>query len=360
MNGAERVKIRVLLVEDSPVQMQMLSFILEEAGEFEIVGTAADGVEAVERTGELRPDIVLMDCHMPRANGIEATQRIMERFPTPIVIVSASLRADDVHLTFEAIRSGALAVMSKPPAFSAPDHERQKAEMITTLRLMSEVKVVGRRIVKRPDIAIPQKTLAVSPYRMDMLAIAGSTGAPSVIADILTAIAPTLNCPVLIVQHIARGFIAGFGGWLMQKSGLTVTLPADGVPAQPRYVYLAPDDTHMGIDRDGRIRLSASEPEDGFQPSASYLFRSVAQAYGPHAMGVLLTGMGRDGASGLLEMRRAHGLTAVQDEASCVVFGMPREAIRFGAAQHVLAPPHLAALIAANAAPKTDRTAGAR
>jgi two-component system chemotaxis response regulator CheB len=360
MNGAGQPKIRVLLVEDSPVQMQMLSFILEEAGEFEIVGTAADGVEAVEKTGALRPDIVLMDCHMPRANGIEATQRIMERFPTPIVIVSASLQPDDVHLTFEAIRSGALAVMSKPPAFSAPDHDRQKTEMITTLRLMSEVKVVGRRIVKRPEISFAQKTLTVSPHRMDMLAIAGSTGAPSVIADILTVIAPKLNCPVLIVQHIARGFIAGFGGWLMQKSGLTVTLPIDGVEVQPRCVYLAPDDAHMGIDRDGRIRLSASAPEDGFQPSASYLFRSVAKAYGPHAMGVLLTGMGRDGASGLLEMRRAQGLTAVQDEASCVVFGMPREAVRLGAAQHVLAPLHLAALIAANAAPKTDRTVGAR
>lgn len=359
MSG-EQQKIRVLLVEDSPVQMQLLTFILEEAGEFDIVGTAADGVEAVERTGALRPDIVLMDCHMPRANGIEATQRIMERFPTPIVIVSASLQPDDVQLTFEAIKSGALAVMSKPPAFSSPDHERQKAEMLTTLRLMAEVKVVGRRIVKRPELVFTQKAPAVSPYRMDILAIAGSTGAPSVIADILTKAAPALNCPVLIVQHIARGFIAGFGGWLAQKSGLAVTLPMDGAPALPRHVYLAPDDAHMGIDRDGRIRLSNSPPEDGFQPSASHLFRSVAKAYGAHAMGVLLTGMGRDGASGLLDMQNAHGLTAVQDEASCIVFGMPREAIRLGAAQHVLSPANLAALIAANAAPKTGRSAGAK
>jgi two-component system chemotaxis response regulator CheB len=227
--------------------------------------------------------------------------------------------------------------------------------MIQTLRLMSEVKVVGRRIVKKPDMPAIHGAAVAPREKMQLLAIAGSTGAPGVIADILTAVAPQLDCPALVVQHIARGFILGFAAWLTQKTGLTVTLPTDGTPVQPRCVYLAPDDVHMGIGSDGRIQLADSAPEDGFQPSASYLFRSVAQAYGRRSMGILLTGMGRDGASGLLEIRRAGGITAVQDEASCVVFGMPREAIRLDAAQYVLSPQHLAGLIAANASPRKDR-----
>jgi two-component system, chemotaxis family, protein-glutamate methylesterase/glutaminase len=335
--------IRILLVEDSPVQRELLAFILEEAGDFELIATAGNGQEAVEQTERLKPDIVLMDCHMPKMDGIEATRRIMAKCPTPIVIVSASLLPDDVQLTFDAIKSGALAVMSKPAGFSTPEHEQQAKEMVTTLRLMSDVKVVGRRTSLRTPGTPP--LLPRLKQKPRAIAIAGSTGAPGIVSDILAAVGPSLPCPILIVQHMARGFVGGFATWLSQKTKIPVLLGQHGMMAEGGRVYVAPDDVHMGIAVDGRLFLSNEPAEDGFRPSASYLLRSVATAFGPSSVGILLTGMGRDGAAGLAEIRRAGGVTAVQDEASCVVFGMPREAIRLEAAMHVLSPPELAKLI---------------
>jgi two-component system chemotaxis response regulator CheB len=336
--------IRLLIVEDSPVQREVLRYVLEESGAFEIVGTAGDGQEAVEMTEQLRPDIVLMDCHMPKVGGIEATRRIMGRCPTPIVIVSASLQPDDVELTFDAIKSGALAVLAKPIALTSPGNDQAANEMITTLKLMSEVTVVGRRFTAREatltSLQPPQR-----PVRL--IAIGGSTGAPGVVADLLAATGQG-KPPILIVQHMARGFVSGFAGWLAARSGLTVVVAEHAQQCLPGTVYVAPDDAHLGVRRDGRIHLDQEVLEEGFRPSVSHLFRSVAGAYGPDALGILLTGMGRDGASGLLEMHRAGALTAAQDEDSSVVFGMPREAIRLGAAQHVLPPADLAALIKAS------------
>lgn len=347
--------IRILIAEDSAVQRHLLSYLLEEAGGFEIVGTARDGVEAVAQTEALRPDIVLMDCHMPRTDGIEATRLIMERCPTPIVMTSATVTASDAKFIFEAMRSGALAVVAKPIAIDGLNGQRQVAEALRVLRLMSDVKVVGRR-ASRPGS--PSRVPEVSPRREALpiraVAIAGSTGAPGVIADILAGIGPALPAPILIVQHIAKGFVAGFASWLGQKTGVPVHLAEQGMPLTPGAAFVAPDDAQMGVDTALRVRLAADAPEeDGFRPSANYLFRSVAQAFGRNAIGVLLTGMGRDGASGLLQMRQAGGLTAVQDEASCAVFGMPGEAVQLGAAANVLPPSEIAQLIVDCAAVKT-------
>lgn len=340
--------IRILIAEDSAVQRHLLTYLLEEAGGFEVVGTARDGVEAVAQTEALRPDIVLMDCHMPRTDGIEATRLIMERCPTPIVMTSATVTATDAKFIFEAIRSGALAVVAKPIALDSPAGQRQLADALRILRLMSDVKVVGRRAgrpgspVRAPEI-IPRREVSV-PVRA--VAIAGSTGAPGVIADILAGVGPGLPAPILIVQHIAKGFVAGFASWLAQKTGVQVYLAQQGMPLTPGAAFVAPDDAQMGVDSGQRIRLATDAPEeDGFRPAANYLFRSVAQTFGRNAIGVLLTGMGRDGASGLLQMRQAGGLTAVQDEASCAVFGMPGEAVQLGAAMNVLPPTEIAQLI---------------
>jgi two-component system, chemotaxis family, protein-glutamate methylesterase/glutaminase len=337
--------IRILVVEDSPVQREFLLHLLEQAGDFQVVGTARDGLEAVSQTESLRPDILLMDCHMPRLNGIEATQQIMERCPTPIVIVSATLAPEDVKTSFNAIKSGALAVLMKPVLETGPGQPPSGAELLTTLRLMREVKVV-RRWPRLPAAAGAKPFRSLHPARPEIIAIAGSTGAPSVIADMLTAIDPARRPPVLVVQHLAPGFIDGFAMWLTQITGQPVGVARHHAKPEPGHVYVAPDGMHLGVDMERRIVFSREPAEDGFRPSASYLLRSVARAYGKGAVGVLLTGMGRDGASGLLQLRRAGGLTFAQDEETSVVFGMPREAIRMDATCHVMSPARMAAAIA--------------
>jgi two-component system chemotaxis response regulator CheB len=337
MTGAERKRISVLIAEDSPTQREALLAILEEAGEFEVVGTVRDGQEALNSTGRLRPDIVLMDCHMPKANGFEATRMIMQQCPTPIVMVSSTLSQGEIEQTFEAIKSGALAFLVKPGLGESPEDAKSREALKQTLRLMSEVRVVGRRSrPKKERASVPALPPSERPKRI--IAIAGSTGAPGVIADILSAVSPAPAVPVLIVQHMASGFVPGFARWLSSTVGFPVKVAEHGMSPIAGQAYLAPDGHHMGLDRRGRIALSDAPPEEGFRPSANFLFRSVAQSGGASTLGVLLTGMGRDGAAGLLEMRRAGATTIAQDEASCVVFGMPREAIALGAAEYVLPP----------------------
>jgi two-component system chemotaxis response regulator CheB len=336
-------KITVLVVDDSRTQRELLLYLLEEAGSFEIVGTAADGIDAVEKTERLRPDIVLMDCQMPRADGFEATRMIMNRCPTPIIMCSSVLSDDEVSHTFDAIKSGALAFLAKPSA----DREGLALDgraLIQTLRLMSDVKVVGRRTQPaKPRISATARVEKTR--RVDLICLAGSTGAPGIIADILSEIGSKLPAPMLIVQHMAAGFVGGFAKWLSTASGIPVKVAEHGVVPLVGEAYLAPDNRHMGINERGHIVLSDTPPEEGFRPSADYLFRSAARRHGPATIGVLLTGMGRDGAAGLTELRQAGALTIAQDEPTCVVFGMPREAIERGGASLVLPPSGIARII---------------
>lgn len=338
--------IRLLLVEDSAVQREFLSFILEESGDFEIIATAGDGEEAVQQAGALHPDVILMDCHMPKLDGVGATRIIMETVPAPIVLMTASPAESEQEFTFDAIKNGALAVVSKPPAFGTPDFDRVAGQLVRTVRLMSEVKVVRRWPARTATArAQPAAAAPVARHGVHLVALVGSTGAPAVIAEILTAIGPSTRATFLIVQHMSDGFIAGFAGWLAARSGISTQVAQDGIQTQPGTAYVAPDGAQMGIDANGRIALSTEPDDDGFRPSGNYLLRSVARAFGRNAMGVLLTGMGRDGAAGLLELQRAGGLTVAQDEESSVVFGMPGEAVRLGAAGQVLPPEAIARYI---------------
>ncbi|MGA2393824.1 MAG: chemotaxis protein CheB [Candidatus Lustribacter sp.] len=342
--------IRLLLVEDSAVQREFLSFILEESGEFEIIGTAVDGEDGVKQAAALHPDVILMDCNMPKLDGVGATRVIMETTPVPIVLMTASPVESEQKLTFDAIKNGALAMVSKPPAFGSAEHDRVAAQLVRTTRLMSEVKVVRRWPARRPAPAAsvpPTAARSARRRRMHVVALVGSTGAPPVIADILSGAGPLTPATFLIVQHMSEGFIAGFAAWLTARTGITVTVAEDGARTEAGHGYIAPDGLQMGIRPDGRIVLASDEDAEGFRPSGNYLLRSVARSFGADAMGILLTGMGRDGAAGLLDLQRAGGVTAAQNEESSVVFGMPGEAVRLGAAMHVLAPDEIARLITA-------------
>jgi two-component system chemotaxis response regulator CheB len=282
----------------------------------------------------------------------------METHPTPIIIVSGAADATDTAKTFRAIESGALAVLSKPAGVGHPEHQQSTAELVRTVKLMSEVKVVRRWPRYRPaDVVLgtslckefPLQTTQSQPR---IVAIGASTGGPPVLQTILAALPRNFPIPVLIVQHIAAGFTQGLVEWLAQSSSLSVHIPTHGQSVLPGHVYVAPDGLHMAVGADGRVQLKSDEPENGLRPSVACLFRSVAKAYGASAVGVLLTGMGKDGAWELKLMKEQGAVTIAQDQETSVVHGMPGEAIRLGGATYVL-PPEKIRLALASLATRT-------
>lgn len=343
--------IKVLIVEDSPVVREFLVHVLSSDPGIVVVGTAKDGEEALEGVERWKPDVITMDIHMPKLDGFEATRRIMERYPAPIVIVSGSWDRREVAMTFHAIEAGALAAIPRPLGVGHPRHAESAAELISTVKLMSEVKVV-RRWARLPRVqAISRQPRADgtgverAPGRIKLVAVGASTGGPVVLQTILSLLPGVFPVPVLIVQHIAAGFTEGFVEWLTGKSNLPVRVAAQGEVALPGKAYVAPDGVHLKVNVNGTIALTDDQPENGLRPSVSCLFRSVTEVYGQNAAGVLLTGMGKDGAVELKRMKDAGAVTIAQDEESSVVHGMPGEAIHLGAATYVLSPERIAAVL---------------
>jgi two-component system, chemotaxis family, protein-glutamate methylesterase/glutaminase len=344
--------IKVLVVDDSPVIRQYLSEVLSTDAEVRVIATAADGEEALAALQREKPDVITMDIDMPRMNGLEATRRIMESCPLPVVIVSASVRAEEVATSFAALEAGAVAVLEKPPGPGHPDYAASLRQLLATVKGMSEVKVVRRWARLRDEAAVPNsagKAIAAGPPARDefrLVAVGASTGGPQALQAFLSALPCGLAAPVLMVQHIAPGFLHGLADWLNRASPLPVHIAVAGEPLLAGTAYLAPDGFHTGVTPDGRVDLQPCEPENGLRPAVSYLFRSAAAAFGRRCIGVLLTGMGRDGAIELKQLRDRGAMTFAQDQATSVVFGMPAEAIRLSAAAHVLPPQHIAAAVA--------------
>lgn len=336
--------IKVLIADDSPVTRMLLTHLLGNAPGIVVVGVVHDGQEAVDflTRGLQRPDVVLMDIHMPRLDGFDATRRIMETRPLPIVICTATSDPKELATVFRTMEAGAVACVEKPVA---PDHanfESAARNLLETVRLMSEVKVV-RRWPKRVAQGVPT-TITGSFLKLSrIVGIGASTGGPLVLQSILSGLPKEFPAPLLIVQHIARGFAPGLVEWLNETTGVPIHIAAHGALAAPGHAYLAPDDFHLGIGLGGRLMLAREQPEHGLRPAVSYMFRSLAETYGAAAIGVILTGMGKDGAAELKQMRDCGAWTIAQDRASCVVHGMPGEAIRLGGASEVLPGDRIAA-----------------
>jgi two-component system, chemotaxis family, protein-glutamate methylesterase/glutaminase len=343
---AKASPIRAIVVDDSPTAQKLLVTILQRAEGIQVVGVGADGEEAVRLTKRLRPSVVTMDVRMPRMDGLEATRRIMRDTPTPIVVVTADLMQADMNLTFEALRAGALTVVGKPGLADRETCER----VIRTVKLMAAVPVVhhwDRRDWRPPEaleaLHPPAPATRADPSvekdvegQVQMIGIASSTGGPATLAKILGRLPADFSAPILVVQHVTNGFVTGLAEWLDGVTPLHVGLASHGETPQPGNILLAPDDYHVQVNAQGVVELSKGTPYKGLRPSANYLFHSLARAYGHRAIGIVLTGMGDDGVEGLLALRQAGGLTLAQDEQSCVVYGMPREAVTRDAVDQVL------------------------
>lgn len=341
-------KIKVLIVEDSPVSRMVLEEILNGDPRIAVLGTVASGEAAQAFLANSKPDVVLMDIHMPGLDGYETTRLIMESQPLPIVICSATCDTADVANTFHALDAGAVAFVAKPVGPGHQDFVGATAKLLETVTLMSEVRVVKRwpRARGRREA---QALIAGSPAReatqFRVVAIGTSTGGPPALQTILSGLPRNFPVPILIVQHIAAGFLSGLVDWLTQTTGFPARIAEHDERAVPGQAYLAPDGYHMGVTAEGRILLSKQPAENGLRPAVSFLFRSVGAACGRNAMAVLLTGMGKDGADELKALKDLGATTLAQDAESSVIHGMPGEAIRLGAAIHVMPPDRIASAL---------------
>lgn len=337
--------IRVLVVEDSPVVCELLRHILNNDSQLQVIGVAADGEEAVAAAQRLRPDVIVMDIHLPRLDGFTATRRIMESAPTRIVMATATADPKEVAASFRAIEAGALALLAKPTGPGQPDFAASAQELVRTVKLMSEVQVVKRWPRREGAAVAPPAPVAAPPSAIKLVAIGASTGGPLALQALLAGLAQPLPVPILIVQHISDGFVAGFVDWLASSTHYGVRVATANEWPQPGLAYVAPNGHHMRLRFNGSIELTDGPAEYGVCPAVAALFRSVATVYGAASVGILLTGMGRDGALELKAMRAAGALTIAQDRESSVVFGMPGEALQIDAACYALSPDKIAAML---------------
>ena len=343
--------IRVLIAEDSVTDRELLAEILGGDPEIQVVGMAENGARAVELARELRPDLITMDVFMPVLDGLEATKDIMVHTPTPILVVSSALRERGVELSLHAIRAGALMAVEKPGTPGSPDFPERRDRFLALAKSMAQVKVV-RRWADRgapsppPDRGPPDRHSR--PARL--VAIAGSTGGPAALQRVLGDLPGDFPLPIVVVQHIAAGFVTGLAEWLRSSCSLRVKVAEDGETLAARTAYLASDDRHLGVTRERTIEMSRGEPINGFRPSATHLFETAAHAYGTGVAAVVLTGMGSDGVDGLRAVKQAGGRVIAQNEATSVIYGMPREAVAAGVVDVELPineiGPRLTALIA--------------
>lgn len=326
--------IRVLIAEDSPLIAIMMRELLNQDPEIEVVGWAKNGQEAIQFRNSLNPDVITMDLNMPVLGGLQAIEAIASTRPVPILAVSQTIESRDSDIAFEALRNGAADIMGKPSGFGDAGFLKIKEELISRLKVLARIQ--PKRLVKKSWADLPRlKPSKERARREGVVAIGASTGGPPALAIILKTLPQDFQLPIAIVQHIAPGFLSNLAHWLEAQSHLPVKVATNNVPLKSGTVYLAPDNHHLRIGPDNNILLSDGPPLRGHRPSADELMESAAKSYGKRAAGVLLTGMGSDGAEGLKMIRELGGKTIVQDEATSIVFGMPREAILRGAAEIV-------------------------
>lgn len=327
--------IKILIVDDSETETQLLKYIFSQDPNIEIIGYARNGKDAIFLANKLKPDLITMDIQMPVMDGLEAIRYIMSHQPVPIVVISSKLDST-LDLTFSALEAGAVSVIDKPKAITSPNFKESQNRIIDAVRGLAEIQVIKRRFFSK---STKYKTKVAPPSdnasrNYEIVTIGVSVGGPQVLKIILSALPANFPVPIAIVQHMSEGFITGFTKWLDDNTALLVQEAHHLELLNPGTVYFAPDNFHFELDRQNEhlvAKLVKGKAISGFCPSATALFRSAAKISGNKAIGLLLTGMGNDGADGLLELKKAHGHTLIQDKQSSVVFGMAGAAQLLGA-----------------------------
>jgi two-component system chemotaxis response regulator CheB len=351
-------RIKVLIVDDSPVAVVVLKRILAAASdEIEVVGTARHGKEALEMIPRLRPNVICTDLHMPVMNGLEFVKEVMARHPLPILVISVSVCEENTENVFHLLAAGAIDVFPKPLGMQLGQSDKFSSELISKIKVLSGVvpfrkqkkkglstlvhsqDAARRRGVVKPCAdgngdALPR----IEPLsrHLKMIVIGASTGGPQALETIFNELPADFSIPIVCVQHISEGFLVSLVDWLKGRCKLGVSIARDNERPVPGNIYFAPDDRHLKIDRHGAFILNNDPPVEGHKPSITLTMVSLSEYYHGGVLGVLLTGMGRDGANGMLAISQAEGVTIAQDEQSCIVFGMPDQAIRLGAVKYVL------------------------
>jgi two-component system chemotaxis response regulator CheB len=331
--------IRVLLVDDSPLVLHILQRMLSLFPEIQVVGTAADGKEALKLVPILNPDVICTDLYMPVMDGLEFTRAVMDNYPRPILVVSVSVEPGAPNV-FRMLEAGAVDVYPKPRDILSGDMDKLAHELASKIRILAGVHVF-RRQKNAPGAPAaklaPKPTVIPRPQTpVRMVVIGASTGGPQALHAILVHLHAAFPVPIVCIQHIGSNFLSEMVTWLAEVSPLPVRKAAHGETPQMGVVYFAPEDAHLELDDGGRFALSLAAPLDGHRPSVTVTMRSAARCFGAGALGVLLTGMGRDGAEGMVSIAAAGGITIAQDESSSVVYGMPKQAVELGAVQHIL------------------------
>ena len=350
--------IEVAIVDDSAVSRELLAHLLGEDPSIRVAASLRDGRSAIEYLRGLRdkglplPQVMVMDIVMPAMDGFEATREIMSSTPIPIIITSSTLDQSSSEKTFRAMSVGAVAAVQKPPSPASPEYPRKRDELIRLVKSMSKVPVIRRWFKDSGKAIHPGSEECEKKCRekipaggFSVVAVGASTGGPAALQALLSDLTKPFPLPILIVQHIASGFIQAMADWMSSVTGHAISLAVEGEKIQPGRVYLAPDDRHMTLGRDGRLHLLDQASEYGQKPSAGRLFASVAENVGSRAIGILLTGMGEDGARELGIMRRAGALAVAQDRESCVVYGMPGAAEKLGSAEYFMSPREIATML---------------
>jgi two-component system chemotaxis response regulator CheB len=353
--------IQLLLVDHSPSSRERLRALFEVKPDIDVVGEAGTAQKAMRILDDVSPTAVLVDCDLPAPGSFALVKEMMASYRIPIVMLSKRKKDETSDLEAQALEAGAVALAVLAP--EGPDSGKgNQDELVRTVRAMSEVKVVRRRerntgedksaAKAAPDRSSEQTPRSRAPLvleeptdRIAIVAIGASTGGPQVLETILRGLAKRLTVPVLVVQHLSQGFQNNLINWLSETTGVRICVGKHGMQLSPGIVYMAPDNKHMKVNASGCLILSDDPPENGSRPSVSVLFRSVAEHHGPNAIGILLSGMGRDGAKELRLMRERGALTIAQDEETSAVYGMPGEAIKLKGARYVLPPDRITQVV---------------
>lgn len=341
--------IRVLIVEDSLVVRELLKHIIGADQRFDIVGAVETAEAALQMLDMVEPDVISLDIRLPGMNGLDATLQIMARRPTPIVVVAANVDDDELNIAMNALRAGALAVVEKPVGVTNVAFEAMAARLCTQLLIMSQVKVVRQGINRGLNFGTAEPVVVASPRGpangYSMLGIVSSTGGPQALTQVLGGLDKSFPLPILLVQHITASFLEGFVSWLASVTPFDVRIAKGGETPAPGTVYVPPQERHMVL-RGGRLVVFDDPPVHSQKPSGTVLLSSMAKDLGRRAIGVVLTGMGSDGADGMADLSKACAHTIAEDESTCVVFGMPAAAAKLGAVKEMLPLPNIASRLA--------------